>query len=290
MSIKLIDLIYMRCKLFFLLTIVYLFVGCEDVITIDVPEEDAILVVEGRITDQPGRQEVKLTYSTAYFDTASPPPATGLSVRLSDDQGREEMLQEDLTKPGIYVTEVPGEVGHSYVLEVTLADGRVYRSNPEMLSAVSEITSLDWEVTDPDEEPDEDGTTDYSILLSSREPPDETNFYRWRIFINDSLQGEPEDLAFARDDFVNEFVRNIEIYIGDMKPGDKVRVEQLGITESYFDFLNILFSQTAFQGGLFDSPPAPIESNIRNIDDDQDYALGYFYAAGMSVDSLVIGD
>ncbi len=266
----------------------FLMAGCEDVIEIDVPDEEPRLVVEGSITTLPGPQTVKLTYSTQYFETTLPPPVTDAQVILRDDQGREDQLAMVDTLPGVYYTYIPGEVGKAYTLDIILPDGRQYRSDAELITAVSDITALDYELVDPDEEPEEDGTRDYTLLLSAREPQDERNFYRWKVFINDKLVGDPEDLAFARDDFIGEFVIDVEIFRGEMRPGDSVQVQQLSITESYYDFLAVLFEQTAFIGGLFDPPPAPIRGNIRNVDDPNDYGLGYFNASDIDVAAIVI--
>ncbi len=265
-----------------------LFTSCQDVVEINVPEEAPRLVVEGGITTLPGPQMVKLSYSTQYFETTEPPAVTNAQVILRDDIGREETLVMMNTQPGVYVTNTPGEVGRTYTLDIMLEGGIHYRSDPETLFKVSDITAIDYDIVDLDEEPDEDGTRDYVVLLSAREPQDETNFYRWKVFVNDELVGDPEDLAFARDDFVGEFVIDVEIFQGEMKPGDSVRVQQLSITESYYDFLAVLFEQTAFIGGLFDPPPAPIRGNIRNVDDPNDYGLGYFNASDIDVAEMVI--
>jgi len=262
--------------------------GCEDVIEINVPDEEPRLVVEGSITTLPGPQTVKLTYSTQYFETTTPPPVTDAQVILRDDQGREDQLVMIDSLPGVYYTHTPGEIGRAYTLDIILPDGRQYRSDSEVLSKVSDITALNYDIADQDEEPQEDGRRRYTLLLSAIEPQDERNFYRWKVFINDKLVGDPEDLAFARDDFVGEFVIDVEIYEGRMTPGDRVRVQQLSITESYYDFLAVLFEQTAFIGGLFDPPPAPIRGNIRNVDDPNDYGLGYFNASDVDVAEIVI--
>lgn len=139
-----------------------------------------------------------------------------------------------------------------------------------------------------EEEPDEEGKFGYSVLLDADEPEDEVNFYRWKIYVNDTLESMADDLSFARDDFVNEEVRDLEIFAYLMRQGDRVRVEQLSITERYYDFLNVLFQQTVFVEGLFDPPPAPIVGNVISTSEENERALGYFYAAAIEEGETVI--
>ncbi len=269
-----------------LLVLLIGFSACEDVVEIQVPEASPQLVVDGSISNRAGRQEVKLSWSTAYFEESTPPLVQNAQVLLKDDEGREELMQLD--EKGTYYTDIPGEVGRSYWLEISLEDGRAYRSMPETLFPVSAINGVQVVREDEEEEPDEEGKFGYSVLLTSYQPLDEVNFYRWKVYVNDTLESKADDLSFARDDFVSEQVIDVEIFGDLMRPGDKVRVEQLSITERYYDFLTVLFQQTVFVGGLFDPPPAPIRGNIVNKDDQADFALGYFYAAAIEEGETVI--
>ncbi|MEM9721309.1 MAG: DUF4249 domain-containing protein [Bacteroidota bacterium] len=256
-----------------------LLTSCEDVIELDVPESRPQLVVEGSITNTEGRQRIKLSWSTPYFEESTPPPVVNAQVRLIDNVNRNELLQEEVT--GTFFTDISGKIGNSYSITITLEDGRIYRSDPETLFPVTQIDHIKVVREDPEEELDEEGKAGYKVLITAFVPPEERNFYRWKIYVNDTLENKPDDLAFARDDFVNEQVIDVEIFSDYMRQGDSVRVEQMSITESYYDFLSVLFQQTVFTGGLFDPPPAPIDGNIRNLADEQDYALGYFHASAV---------
>ena len=263
-----------------------LFIGsalmsCEDVIELQVPESTAQLVVEGSITNMNQRQRIKLSWSTPYFEESAPPAVQNAQVRLIDDVDRNEVLQEEVS--GTFFTDIPGEIGRTYFIEISLDNGKSYRSEAETLFPVSEIDDMKVVREDPEEELDEEGKAGYDILITAYVPPNEANFYRWKVYVNDTLENKPDDLAFARDDFVSEQVVDVEIFSDLMRQGDSVRVEQMSITESYYDFLTVLFQQTVFTGGLFDPPPAPIRGNVRNIADEQDYALGYFHASAVEV-------
>ena len=268
-----------------------LFIGglsaCEDVVDLNVPQIEPRLVVQGSITDQP-TQEIRLTFSADYFNSNDPVPAAGATVELSDESGEVFSFVENPTASGIYQYEGEGVVGKTYTLNILLNDGRQFRSNPETLLRVSEITGAGY-IKDDGFGNDSDST--YVVLLSAIEPQDTRDFYRWKIFRNDTLLSDPEDLSFARDDFVNEVVVAVELYRGnDIGMGDSIRVQQLSITESYFEFLNTLFTQTAFRGGIFDTPPAPIKGNVFNVTEPSDYALGYFNASAVNEAEFTIVD
>ena len=268
-----------------LLSLIFLS-ACEDVVELSVPDSPPHLVVEGSITNHRAIQQVKLTWSTPYFDQGTPPPVEDARVELRDDLGNIYAYSPEAK--GLYALSLKGEVGRTYRLSIFLPNGQEFHSTPETLLPVSEIQNLKAEVADVEESPDEEGYQEYKVLLTAIEPQDEINFYRWKVYINDTLQNEPDDLAFARDDFVNEQVRDVDIYWDDLRPGDRVCVEQMSITEAYYDFLNILYQQTAFTGGLFDPPPAPIRGNITLASDESIYALGYFNASAVDSDCLVV--
>ena len=267
--------------IFITLLIGSLITACEDVIELNVPESSPQLVVEGSITNKKDRQRIRLSWSTPYFDESTPPHVQNAQVRLIDDLDRNEVLNEEV--PGTFYTDIPGEIGRTYFIEITLDNGKTFRSDAETLFPVSEIEDMKVVREDPEEALDEEGKAGYDILITAYVPPNEANFYRWKVYVNDTLESKPDDLAFARDDFVSEQVVDVEIFSDLMRPGDSVRLEQMSITESYYDFLSILFQQTVFTGGLFDPPPAPIRGNVRNIMDEQDVALGYFHASAVEV-------
>ena len=270
----------------FLILCVPIFFSCEEVVDLKVPETSPQLVVDGSITNRPGLQVVKLSWSTAYFEETAPPVVEDAQIILRDNQGRSETLRHE--PGGRYVTETPGIVGNTYWIEITLSDGRAFQSLPEELFPVAPVKGIKVIREDEEEEPDEEGKVGYSVLLDADEPGDEVNFYRWKVYVNDTLEAKADDLSFARDDFVNEEVRDVEIFADLMRHGDHVRVEQMSITERYYDFLTVLFQQTVFVGGLFDPPPAPIVGNVVSTSEESERALGYFYATAIEEGETVI--
>lgn len=260
-----------------------LLLSCEDVIELEVPNSETKLVVEGFITDHPGTQTIKLTESQAFFENTEAPPFSGATVTLTDDQGRNEILAENPVGSGLYTTDMAGEHGRLYMLNIDLPDGRTYRSEAELLISTPTLDSLYSRFVGEDE----DGEAEYSIFFDSTDPPNETNFYRWKLTVNDSLRDDPIDLFFADDQFVSGPIRETELTFIPVRLGDSILVEMQSISEGHYIFLNELLQQT-LSFGPFATPPASIKSNLINVDNPEDRALGYFGAIGVDRLKIVV--
>ncbi|NJN33589.1 MAG: DUF4249 family protein [Saprospiraceae bacterium] len=61
-----------------------------------------------------------------------------------------------------------------------------------------------------------------------------------------------------------------------------VQLEQQSVSSGYYSFLAVAESQIFNTGGIFDSPPAQVPSNIYNSKDNTSDVLGFFAAVGSS--------
>lgn len=256
-----------------------IFSACEDVVDLKLPEGDATLVVEGQITNQPDVNQVKLTMSVPYFDSVSNPIVSNATVVLSDEQGQSVTLSENPANSGIYPILTPGTIGRTYTVEITTAEGKRFRSEPEYLAPVADIDSIYYELNESTDSTEED---EYDVLLDARETPNERNFYRWRLSVNGEFRNEPFDLFYASDDFLDgNDVIGFAVNDDWVYEGDELIVEQISISESYYEYLDLIWQQTAIVGGLFDSPPAPITGNIIDLDDRSKPVYGFFNASAI---------
>ncbi len=260
--------------------------ACEDIVEINPTNAEPRMVVNGRITPFQGQNWVRLNKSQAYFERGESPVISGATVVLEDDAGRVDTLVESAQTPGLYPIEQPGEIGRVYALSIITPEGEHFRSDPERLTEAPPIDTATYYVEPATEADEED---EYFVLLTATDNAGTRDFYRWRYSINDTIVTDPEELSFSNDNFLDgNQVRDFQLNFEPFRQGDTIRVEQLTITEDHFLYLNLVFNQTAFRGGLFDTPPAPIRGNVRSVDDGNIYALGYFYAAGMAEKTLVM--
>ena len=91
------------------------------------------------------------------------------------------------------------------------------------------------------------------------------------------------DLFFGDDEnLVDGAMIPFELTIfGDsLNEGDTLRFEQLTISNGFIDFLDAFNNQ--LNGGTpFSTPPAPVEGNIVNINDENELVLGFFETSSL---------
>ncbi|WP_128543789.1 DUF4249 domain-containing protein [Larkinella soli] len=256
--------------------------GCEDTISVNLKEGERLVVVEGSITDRPGPYTVRLSTTAPYFSNQPTPRLSGAEVVLSDDRGDREVLTE--TGPGLYQTHrLQGRVGGKYALTVRV-NGEEYEAQTE-IRRVPVIDSLRSGFRKATEARD----AGYFLTYFGPEPAGGPDFYRVKIFRNDTLLNDPQlDLFFFSDDHIDgNYLNGLELGAGPFRPGDNARVELHGITEETFRYLRELQKQMR-NDGLFSSPTANVRTNIRNTRPGGKPATGWFGGSAVRTGTLVI--
>lgn len=274
----------MKYRISFLIIFPFLFFSsCQDVIDLEVPDGEVLLVVDGWITDQEGEKQVLLSTTANYFDNTITPKVENAIVVLFDENGPIDTLVE--ADPGRYVTEYQGVVGKTYHIYIQTDSGEEYESNPELLKFVSAIADIHTEFREETAFEDEG----YYVSIDTEEPIGVGDFYRWKQYVNDTLLNEPFDLLYASDEFVDgNPIINFDVTTKPLSFGDNYRVQQLSISKEAFDFFTQLETQTAFVGSLFDSPPAALQGNMVSVNSTDKKVLGYFGASAVSEIGMVI--
>ncbi len=257
--------------------------SCQDVVDLDLPNGDALLVVDGMITNEAGEKRVLLTSTANYFDNQATPKVSNALVILYNETGAVDTLEEK--EAGVYVSNHVGKVGSTYHIYIKTKEGDEYESQPELLRFVPEIDSIYAEFKEETAFQDEG----YYIKINTYEPEGVGDHYRWRKYVNDKYLNTPFELLFATDQFVDgNPILGFEVNIDPLKQGDRFKIEQLSISKAAYDFLLQLQNQTAFVGSLFDTPPAALKGNVKRLDKSGNDALGFFGAAAVSTAEIVI--
>ena len=131
----------MNKSLFYIALVFLLTLGCTKEVDIELNnEENSRLVVEGLITTEQTAHKVRLTRTSSYFSNQSPPVETGATVSVSD--GTTTFLLSE-TEPGLYVTDsnVAGEIGKTYTLNISTTDGEKYTASCE-LKQIAHLDSI----------------------------------------------------------------------------------------------------------------------------------------------------
>jgi len=278
------------------LMLLLLLSSCEDVIDVKLSSEELNLFgVEAKITtvDKPVvflYKTLKVNQDIAY------PGISGAEVTISDNESpvNKITLTEDPAKAGLY--RVPqnsnyfGVAGREYTLSI-LSSG-VTLIAKEKLAKVAPIDSI---VVKPSMR----GNKIFlGVFTYGWEPAGMGNFYKWDVFVNDSLFNKADRIAVASDEFVDgNYISGLEVFTDFHDPNkpqdrklnlnDTVFVKQNSISEFGYNFYFQMINQSS-TGSLFSVPPANIKSNFTSSDGRP--VLGLFTAEDVSFSNRIVID
>jgi len=280
--------------LFFLLAV--LFSSCEDVIEVNLSDANLNLFgVEASITAK-NKPTVYLYKTLKVNQDVAYPGISGAKVVISDNAtpSNSVLMIEDLNKKGLYL--VPqnsgylGVPGREYLL--TIQSQGTTLTAKDKLAKVEPIDSIQ---VFPSTRGDK---LFLGVFSYGREPKGLGNFYKWDIYVNDTLIHEADRIAIASDEFVDgNYISKLEIYTDfhdPEKPQDRklnlkdtIYVKQISISEFAYNFYFQMINQSS-TGSLFSVPSANIKSNFTSSDGKP--VLGIFTARDVSVSNKVVID
>ena len=311
-----------------LLLLAWVFNSCIDPLELDTASDASRLVVDGRITNEPGPYSVRLSTSEPYatYTDSWDAVVTGATVVVADDKGNQETLTE--TKPGLYQTSpdgIQGQIGNAYTLSIITKDGNAYVSVPELLLPVPEIDTIytalhEQQIINPEGIVE----TNYNVevYVDAREPGDSKNYYRWQSEGVYRVSTQPWDYSEkvrgirvpmpkdccevcwvtsvagsvnVSDDRVmngrsirRRLVAQIPVNAQTFESKYYLEVKQSSLSEAAFDFWSTLKAQTSNVVSIQDPPPAMVVGNISNKNDPGEKVLGFFGASAVSSKSIFI--
>lgn len=295
--------------------------GCIEPFQVDIEKQETRLVVNGLITNEPGPYTVQLnkTYQYGDFFGEIDPEVIDATVIISDELGMSEVLSQ--VAPGKFKTSaMQGRIGGIYQLNIRLKNGKEYVSEPEMLNPVSPIekvyTNYVKETTFDKNEVAVD-TYVAQVLIDTKDPAAEKNFYRWDWTGTYEVITQPED--YEEDDprthqpvkkpkpcckqcwitknnnYIN--VKDDWQINGSMLTGQRVasipavpeflatrfhlEIRQYSLTETAFNFWNVVNAQSTGNGSIQDPAPANAKSNLKSVTNAQEPVYGYFGASAV---------
>ena len=272
------------------------FSSCEDVIDVKLNEESLnLLAVEAYITTQDDPtvflyQTLKVNLDEDY------PGVSGAKVVISDDAtpSNQITLTEDAERKGFYHVpqnaSYPGVAGREYTLNIQTQQTTLIAK--DKLNAVEPLDSI--QVV-----PSMRGSKRFlGVFTYGLEPGGIGNYYKWDVYINDTLIHEANQMAIASDEFVDgNYITGLEVFTDfhdltkpedrKLKINDTVYVKHTSISQFAYNFYFQMFNQSG-TGSLFSVPPANIKSNFTSSDGKQ--VLGLFVARDISVSNKVVID
>jgi hypothetical protein len=280
------------------------------------------LIVSGQINNLNEPQIIYLSETTSanrepissgiYFvNNDLPRPLQGANVKVISSDGSQVTFRE--TKPGQYEFRASLGLmpGANYRVEISF-EGRTYTSEAESLNPVIGTDKLSY-TFDRGIFKDQPETAFISIITEVQLPEQVGNYYlRWDVdeayfwdltfFPNPFNTPPPPCYVFGYPD-----AERITLLNGDLlnRPSGsssqviaKRIVDESFLSSHYFNVRQTSISKNSYDywrkvrelvnntGSVFDTPPAPIRGNIRNVNDPDEVVLGYFEVANVKLSRI----
>jgi len=274
-------------SIFLVILTAFFFVSCEDVVDVTLDEADPQITFDAILTNEIAPQVIKITRSNLYFDNSGNFAGVSVdSVIVSDQDGKRFPFVE--TQTGEYVFTPSGadtfSLGNNYSLRI-YKGADLYEAESQMKRSTP-IDSITYEFL-------EKGTfgTDqpagYFASLNAIDQIGVGDCYWIRTYVNGKFLNKPSNINIAFDAagpgansdgfpfvFPIAFI-SINDFASPYKLGDKIKIEILGISRGYFDFLT-LAQQQLQNGGLFAAPPVNVRTNFTKNRPEAMSPVGYF--------------
>ena len=247
----------------------HLFLSCEEVVDVDLNTAPPKLVIEASILWEKGtvgnEQVIKLTTTTGFYNTTIP-VVSGATVFIINGDNIQFNFTETPGTGNYVCTNFTPEIGQTYALTV-IHNGQIYTAT-EQLIGVPTIDTV--------EQSDNGGFTgdEIEVKFFFQDNGFSDNFYLEQY--NTSFLNLPEydvinDSFFQGNQMFGLYTNE------DMKANDEIEFVLHGISERYYNYMNVLLGVAGSNGGSpFQTPPATVRGNIINQTNFDNFALGYF--------------
>lgn len=251
------------------LLLISLFVtSCIDSVDVDLEIAKPLLVIDAAIKWQKGtdgsQQEIKISRTRGFYENTSV-PVTDAQVEITDENNQ-VFTFTDADADGVYITNnFQPQLENKYTLSVNV-DNRSFKAT-EKLKSVSPIDSI--------QQINHGGFSgeDIEVKVYYKDPVNIKNFYLFTFDV--------EYLAYPTfsifDDKFNDGNTTFAYYTEeDLEVGDTLKIRAHGISDTYYNYLEVLLDQAGAAGGPFQTQPATVKGNIIDQNNPDDYIFGYF--------------
>ncbi|MFC0875908.1 DUF4249 domain-containing protein [Saccharicrinis sp. FJH2] len=259
-------------------------VSCTERIDIQIDKSYTRIVVDGSISNDPMEHLVRLTKSADFFDGTETPNVTDATVFILEGSDTVHLNEKEA---GMYYT--PKDFAAKFNTEYELViqgvdineDGEPeeYRAMDTMTYPVpiDSINLLRTYIEGPDH-------YFVGVMLFMLDPPEKNNYLFKSLVNGKPLPESVTDWGLYNDEFFNgNYTNGIVVkYLNQedstemLKPGDVFTLQQIQISEAYYDFLQAVNIESFGNIPLFSGPPANIVGNVSND------GIGFFSCLAVS--------
>ena len=260
---------------FLALLLLVFFTACTDVIDVEVPSEEPRLVIEASINWEKGTsgsdQTIYLSKSTPFFETNGNVPVSGASVVITNTSDGSFFEFNDQNDGSYTTSNFMPVLNDNYTLEV-ISEEETYIAQETFIPVVP--------ILEVYQSTDKFLPEVLEVNFDFLDPAEEENYYY--IKFKEQADSFPR-LLDLKDEFVNgnlisvfnERQENEDINQVEYAPGDMVNMELIGVSKRYYEYIQLLISQSE-SGGPFDTTPVALRGNCTNQNDPNNFAYGYF--------------
>ena len=257
-------------RLLKLIILIIIFHSCEKVIDIETEFDDKRLVVDANISKHrdsiDGIASVKLSETIPYFSDQES-IVKNASVKIETNQIVYNLVYNNDKKE--YSSIIENINKEEFVLSI-IRNENTYTSSEKLITApkIKSVIFGDRKSLNKDE---------VELRVTFIDPPEKGNYYLWKF--GPKKSGKYDYLP-ALDKYINGNEFTFSFFIDKteyLQNSDFINIEINGISENYYNYLNILTSQAGAQNGRpFSTSSSIIRGNISNLVSEEKFPLGYF--------------
>lgn len=299
---------YLKTISIFLIILFGFLSACTEKFYPEIETELSILVIDGKITNQPGPYEIRLFNTVDLIDADTIKPEQDAIIVIYDDLGNSDTFLE--SAPGVYLSQDPsfqGQIGRSYWIEIVTSSGTRYESTPEKIQPEVTIESI-YGINDHLLFSDGSKIDAAKIQVDAKDPSNTSNYIRWEYIESWEWRNpyflpktvNPANICYPKVNSSNVYVFNASnqnkkefkglntsfITVEEVKLNYEYNIEVslYSINQESFEFWQSIEAASQENGGLYSSVPANAKGNICACETN-DPVLGYFEASSVSIKS-----
>jgi hypothetical protein len=257
-------------RLLKLIILIIIFHSCEKVIDIETEFDDKRLVIDANISKHRdsinGIASVKLSETIPYFSDQES-IVKNASVKIETNQIVYNLVYNNDKKE--YSSIIENINKEEFVLSI-IRNENTYTSSEKLITTpkIKSVIFGDRKSLNKDE---------VELRVTFIDPPEKGNYYLWKF--GPKKSGKYDYLP-ALDKYINGNEFTFSFFIDKteyLQNSDFINIEINGISENYYNYLNILTSQAGAQNGRpFSTSSSIIRGNISNLVSEEKFPLGYF--------------
>ncbi|MDP2524714.1 DUF4249 family protein [Maribacter dokdonensis] len=288
-----------------------LFISCEDVIEVELPENDTRLVVNGVIRVDENQEflpiEIAVSESSSFFDENTVASLKSAIIYYGTpnadapeilERGGISNLAEVEPGSGIWVPD-PSFDSDQRIRVSSIEEGDVFQliletENEQFFATTTYVKSVPIDSLEQGDETLFSGD-ETEVIVTFTDPGESNDFYLLDLDFGEFLVTEDE--FYQGQTFVFSYFYDNELAINT---SSVVNISLLGVDEQFYNYMNQIIVQSGGDQGPFQTPAATVRGNIINvtgIDNDEvvdnversdNFALGYFAIVEEYTDSITI--